>query len=91
MGDHLLELAAKLVYNLSRVGRHQLPPLRESWLGYLDYPPKSDVFQLTVSHNVVQLVPTDFSQTLFILWDLREAYIREVDQTLFGDEAELVV
>ncbi len=28
---------------------------------------------------------------IFILRDLREAYIREVDQTLFGDEAELVV
>jgi len=29
--------------------------------------------------------------SIFILRDLREAYIREVDRTLFGDEAELVV
>jgi hypothetical protein len=33
----------------------------------------------------------DETALIFILRDLREAYIREVDQTLFGDEAELVV
>jgi hypothetical protein len=31
------------------------------------------------------------SALIFILRDLREAYIREVDRTLFGDEAELIV
>ena len=52
--DQFLELTAKLVYNLSRVGRHRLSPSEESWLGYLDYPPESGVFQL---------IPIVFSQT----------------------------
>jgi hypothetical protein len=30
--DQFLEITAKLAYNLSRVGRHRLPPFEDSWL-----------------------------------------------------------